>query len=340
MAIIMGILAAALASAPAAAASSVAQVLPTVYEAGHFFAVPETREGQRLRLMVDTGGGGGAARLYWVTAQAAKRLRLKTHTCMLDAQTPITVAELPDYKPGHGLPVPASSPCGKVLMVQDVRPEPVDDGQFSGSYLYAGGTWTFDYPARRLTLQGGAWRPDPAAHAIRLGFQHDRQGHATQGYPRIVVQVDGQPLDMLLDTGATAHPTPEGVKASGAPTVHGFGVTSYITTSVFNRWHQAHPGWRVVTNGDDLFGSRHPMRLIEVPKLEIAGWSVGPVWFTERPDPPFHEMMSSMMDRQIEGSVGANVFGHFVMTLDYPRETAWFHCMTGCEPAATPPPAP
>jgi len=46
------------------------------------------------------------------------------------------------------------------------------------------------------------------------------------------------------------------------------------------------------------------------------------------------------MDKQIEGSVGANVFEHFVMTLDYPRETAWFRCVTGCKAITTPPPAP
>ncbi|MBD8898069.1 hypothetical protein [Rhodanobacter sp. DHG33] len=343
MAIIMGILATALATTPAAAPSATARVLPTVYEAGHFYAVPETVDGQKLRLIVDTGGGGGAIRLYWVTAETADRLHLKTHTCKLDDGS-ATVAELPEYKPNLGLPPPTSGPCGKGLMVQDVSRNPSwnahDSGQFSGSYMYSQGIWTFDYPQRRLVLQGQPWRPDSEAHATHLGFQRDDQGRATLGYPRIVIHVDGQPLDMLLDTGATAHPTAEGEQATDTPTVNGIGVTSYITTSVFNRWHQAHANWRVVTNGDDYFGPKHPMRLIEVPKVEIAGWSVGPVWFTERPDAPFHGMMSSLMDKQVEGSVGANVFQHFVMTLDYPGEKAWFRCATGCKPAATPPPAP
>ena len=154
------------------------------------------------------------------------------------------------------------------------------------------------------------------------------------------IRVDGQPLDMLLDTGATAHPTPAGKKASGTPTVNGLGVTSYITASVFNRWHKAHPDWRVVGDGDDLGGPKHPMPIIEVPEVEIAGWSVGPVWFTERPDPAFHDMMSSMMDKRIEGAVGGNVFRRFVMTIDYPQATAYFRCVRGCKPAATPPPGP
>lgn len=343
MAIIMGILATALAIAPAGVAPARAQVLPTVYEAGHFYAVPETADGQKLKLVVDTGGGGGTVRLYWITTQAAKRLHLKIHTCKLDDDS-VTVADLPKYKPSLGLPPPVSSPCGKVVMIQDVSQDPYwnvrDDGQFSGSYLYSQGIWSFDYPDKRLTLQGHSWRPDSSAHATQLGFKRDSHGRVLYGYARIVIGVDGKPLDMLLDTGATARPTVEGEQTSRPPTVNGTGVTSYITSSMFNRWHQAHPDWRVVANGDGLLGPKRTMRLIEVPKVEIAGWSLGPIWFTERPDPPFHEMMSSMMDRQIEGSAGANVFQHFVMTLDYPHETAWFRCVAGCKPAVTPPRAP
>ena len=142
-------------------------------------------------------------------------------------------------------------------------------------------------------------------------------------------------------TPAPPHnPTAESQRISGTPTVDGYGVTSYITTGVLERWHRAHPDWRVVTDGDDLFGPKHTMRLIEVPKLEIAGWTVGPVWFTERPDRNFREVMSSYMDKQVEGAVGGNVFGHFAMTIDYPHATAYFRCVRGCKAVATPPPAP
>jgi hypothetical protein len=342
MTIFMGLLATALATGPATSTPATAQVLPTVYEAGHFYAVPETVDGQKLKLVVDTGGGGGGG-MYWITAEAAKRLHLKTHACKLGDDS-IPVADLPKYKPGLGLPPPAASLCGKVVMVQDVPKgyawNAHDEGQFSGSYLYSRGIWTFDYPDERLTLQGDSWRPDSAAHATHLGFQRDSHGQATSGYARITIRVDGKPLDMLLDTGATAHPTAEGEKTSGTPTVNGLGVTSYVVASVFERWHKAHPDWRVVVNGDAAFGPERPMPLIEVPRVEIAGWSVGPMWFTERPDPAFHDMMSSMMDKQVEGAVGGNVFRHFVMTIDYPHETAWFRCVSGCKPAATPPPAP
>lgn len=117
-------------------------------------------------------------------------------------------------------------------------------------------------------------------------------------------------------------------------------MTSYITARVFNRWRQAHRSRRVVTNGDDLFGTQNPMRLIEVSKVAITGWSVGPLWLTERPDGDFHSLLDPLTDKSVAGAVGANVFQHFVMTLDYPRETAGFRCVTGCKHVATPPPAP
>jgi hypothetical protein len=125
---------------------------------------------------------------------------------------------------------------------------------------------------------------------------------------------------------------------SGLPTVDGSGVTSYILASVLDRWQRAHPDWRVVEKGDDLFGPQHPVRLIEVPRLEIVGWSVGPVWFTERGDQDFHALMDPMMDKPPQGAIGGNVFEHFRMTLDYPRRTAYFGCASGC--LATPPPVP
>src|SRR5215469_7693771 len=86
-----------------------AQVVPTVYEAGHFFATPETRDGQRLRLLVDTGGGGGRG-MYWISKAAAQRLHLKNVACMADGQQ-LPVAQLPDFQAGRGLPPPGDDLC-------------------------------------------------------------------------------------------------------------------------------------------------------------------------------------------------------------------------------------
>lgn len=321
-----------LAPATVIATSQPARVIPTVYEAGHFYAVPQTANGQELRLLVDTGGGGGSG-MYWITQPAANRLGLKVRACEAEGES-LSVADVPNFAPERGLPPPLldRSPCGKTLLVQGDA-YPGNDGQLGAGYL-PGRVWTFDYPARRLILEGTSWRPDPKAHATALGFLRDAKGNTISGFARVTVDVDGQEIDMLLDTGATAHPTEAGKKASGTSTVRGEGVTSYITQSVFERWHKEHPQWRVVQAGDDLFGPSHVVPIIEVPKVKIAGWTVGPVWFTLRPDKSFHEFMGQWMDKKPDGSVGANIFRHFVMTLDYPNAAAYFRCADDCKAAA------
>lgn len=80
---------------------------------------------------------------------------------------------------------------------------------------------------------------------------------------------------------------------------------------------------------------RFKASIIEVPSLEIAGCSVGPVRFTEWPDDAFHRMMAEIMDKPPAGTVGGNALDHFVMTVDYPRATAWFTCVRGCTAAGS-----
>ena len=208
------------------------------------------------------------------------------------------------------------------------KPIADEDGILGAGYM-PHFVWTFDYPAKILRIESDDWKPAAEAHPAKLGFQRNDRGGMASGMPRITLTIDGQPLDMLLDTGATAFPTQKGIQAAGTDVVHGVGTTSYVTTSVMNRWHQQHPSWRMVEDGDEFEGSKS--RLIEVPKVQIAGWLIGPVWFTERADTNFGSNgISQYTDEDVHGAAGANLFRYFSMTLDYPRETAWFKCVRHC----------
>ncbi|SEM41324.1 hypothetical protein SAMN05428989_3783 [Pseudoxanthomonas sp. GM95] len=110
-------------------------------------------------------------------------------------------------------------------------------------------------------------------------------------------------------------------------TEKGIGVTSYIDKAVLDRWHQEHPDWIVIDDGDELLPVQGDMRVIRVPNVMVAGWSVGPVWFTERPEGTFGPKgMGAHMDAPVVGAAGANLWQHFVMTLDYPHDAAWLTC--------------
>jgi hypothetical protein len=327
----------ALASSAGAASASID--VPVQYQAGRVLAEPRTASGQTLKLWVDTGGGGGGG-MYLLTDAAVGRLHLATGQLDL-GQGPIPVADLPVFAAAAGVPAPAGGHAKAIVVPAKSFQGPDDpmhyDGMLGAGYLPGAPAthdrvWTFDYPGQRLTLRGKGWQPDAGAHSMLLHFPLDAQGHLTAGFARIVIKVDGQPLSLLLDTGATGYPTASAMTAEGGnATVR---ATSFITTSQFERWHKAHPRWRVVENADRLRMKGAPVRAIEVPDIEIAGWQTGPVWFTERPDKNFHDFMSSMMDSRVEGALGGNAFEHFAMTIDYGHATAWFRCVRGCRPAS------
>jgi hypothetical protein len=295
--------------------------IPADYEVGHFFATPSTAKGQRLRLVVDTGGGG-AAGLYPLWKKNIEKADIAVTPCG-EGEDQVEVAHLAPSV-WRGLPVIPGRPCDATALLIDGGSIAGEDGQLGAGYL-PHFIWTFDYPDQALWLEDNNWKPSNGMRKVPLGFMENDTGDKLTGFPRVTLTIAGEPIDLLLDTGATAGPTEAGIKATGIDTAGGVGVTSYITTSVLERWHREHPLWRVVENGDHLLGLK--ARLIEVPKVEIAGWSIGPLWFTERPDRNFgQDFMSRWMDQEIVGAAGANLWQHFVMTLDYPRDAAWLAC--------------
>ncbi|WP_223643741.1 hypothetical protein [Corallococcus sp. EGB] len=190
-----------------------------------------------------------------------------------------------------------------------------------GQAWFAGRVWTFDYPGRNLWLRAEGDLPKVAPpHRVTLGFPSDSAGKRQANYPRIQVRVNGETLDLLFDTGATLSLTESAQKALAdeRPAIR---ATSFITRSTYERWHQRHPDWRVIEDGDtNVPGST----LIEVPYIEVAGHEVGPVWFTTRPDPNFREFMSQFMDEPVEGALGGNALRFFRVTVDYTQAVAVF----------------
>lgn len=318
--------------------AALAAPLPSRFEADRVFATPATTKGETLRLYTDTGGGTNL-----LCREAAQRLRLPLGAVAPDAETEAELGKnlartrLPRFAAGKGIPVNADGDAN--FLVYDCR----NGGYFGEGLLsqhwFAGRTWTWDYPAQRLSLEDPAWQAPSGARAVPLGFRAAGGGSAAFHMPRIGVRIDGKEIDLLLDTGATGAPTKDALAAQPMPApVNGARAASFITRSTLESWHAAHPDWPIVEKADAMFAPKFIARAIRVPAVDVAGWHVGPVWFVERPDSAFRQMMSSMTDRPVEGALGGNALTHFRMTLDYTRATAYFQCLRDC--AATPPPAP
>lgn len=204
-------------------------VLPTTFESGHFYANPELDNGKRMRMMLDTGGGGYPT--MFISQLQADRLGMKAdHACEADGRT--HQAASPAFAASQALP-DMSEFCRGVILAPADGAQAID-GQIVPAY-FRGGTWTFDYPKHQVLLRATGWHPPKTAHKTALGFKRlpdNRHG----AWPRITVRVDGRDVDMLLDTGATARPTADGLKENPQGVTDGISVGSYIVQSTMRRW--------------------------------------------------------------------------------------------------------
>ena len=294
--------------------------LPATLENGRFFVTPATAETHRtIRLFTDTGGG------YFLGETGARALGIEVDPDRLPKEgakdfDPQTVA-WPDWSANAWIPASHSS---ATLPIFPDRPG------VGGTYLrngmlgapwFGGRCWEFDYAAGTLRLLPDAALPQvPDEHRVALGFQKDADGAPTMHFPRITVRIDGEPVELLFDTGATVRLAPEALTAlaDGLPAER---ATGFIVESVAKRWREAHPDWRFIEAADlNIPG----MGLLQVPAVEIGGYTTGPVWFTLRPDGNFHQYMSQWMDKPIDGALGGNALAGFRVTVDYPSETATF----------------
>ena len=275
--------------------------LPVRYDGDRYYAEPTTSGGAKLSLLADTGGG------LFLTEDAASRCGIVPRHILGKA-----IARLPAFQINHWIPEPTGGERWMPVVSGD------GDGML-GQRWFAGGIWTFDFPRRKLILRLAPFAPSQQAlqHSTPLGFRKE-YGMRTSNHPRFIVTVDGQPLDALFDTGATVWLTPQALSIVNDGTASAR-ATSFVRASVFERWHTAHPDWRVIENGC----AKSCETLIEVPLVQVAGVGTGPVWFTRRADAHL-DWISRFMDKRVSASMGGNFFRHFRVTIDYPAAVAYF----------------
>lgn len=292
-------------------APSLANTLPSKFQDNLIFLTPTLTDGTPMTFFTDTGGG-------W---NAIAKERVEAH------QWPITekmsngkrteLVDMPIFAEGASIPLAGMNNwfAGKLLTPTQEKIGHHYDGTLGGRW-HAEKIIDFDYLNSTISVLDSL--PETSAmHRLPLGFQKGENGQYTTAFPSMDIQVDGETLPMLLDTGASATPSDAAKRVlnSTSKTV----ATSFIVASVFDAWRTKHPDWQVIENGCVYSGAD----MIEVPSIDIAGQTVGPVWFTRREDHNFHDFMSSMMDRKIDGALGGSALQYVRIIVDYPSENAF-----------------
>ncbi|QSQ14389.1 hypothetical protein [Myxococcus landrumensis] len=288
--------------------------LPVLFNDDLVLVQPTTREGRTLTFFTATGGS------LFIQPDTATQLELPRISKPLNAEVTLDWVRLPDFQTGAWIPTPSG---GDGLL--PVVPIALEAGTFGDGVLgapwFAGRVWTFDYPGGKLWLRAPGDLPRvEERHRVALGVRSDSTGQRAPPIPRIQIRVDGEVLDLSLDTGAVMWLSESARKALADERSTGR-AASLISLSTYERWHQRHPDWRIIEEGDaNLPGAF----LIEVPRIELAGHEVGPVWFTTRPDAAFREFSSQSMDKPVEGALGGNALKFFRVTVDYIQAVAVF----------------
>ncbi|MBV8172633.1 MAG: hypothetical protein JO219_11955 [Candidatus Eremiobacteraeota bacterium] len=251
--------------------------LPALFKGGRPFLHLSASDGSRALAWLDTDGGGFIANSF------AQRTRSPVNNGR--AALPQFVPPLPPVGGDGTLPVIAPDPKDAILAGVDVQ---------LGSSWFAGRVWTIDYRNQAIT-----WHPDgrsitsDAINPVKLHFP-------TPNYPSLPVVVEGELIEMMLDTAASL------VERTGSVVA-----TSFITHERFAKWHGAHPEWSVrnIAAGIDW---------IEVPEVRILDVPMGAVSFTTRPGDDVFE------GEHVAGKLGSNGWAFHVLMLDYVRGIAAF----------------
>ncbi|MBV8370028.1 MAG: hypothetical protein JO036_14035 [Candidatus Eremiobacteraeota bacterium] len=259
-----------------------------------------------LRVLLDTGG------FDLIESDAVTRFGLERVPIELRSGRRETVV-FPDWI-GTSFPPPATRwLVARPNALRDGFAAPVD-ATLGPAYLLEH-TLTVDYPHRTIAL---GTPPDGGA-AVPLTLAVGRpaaEGVPPEVYALVGVNVAGEALTMLLDTGATAR-VRDAVKRSvedGEP-IH---QVCLIESAVLQRWHRAHPRWTFMESAFDVAGDRDgsASAAILVPELRIGDLRAPPTWFVERRDASTFAALSKAFGKPVSGDLGGDALRRWRVTFD------------------------
>jgi hypothetical protein len=275
--------------------------------AGNVVVLTPADEAHRtLRVLLDTGG------FDLIESDAATRFGLERAPVELRSGKRETVA-FPSWIAMSFPPPTTRWLVARPNALRDGFAPPID-ATLGPAYLLEHAL-TVDYPHRTIELGG----PSDGGTAVPLTLAVGRPAAAglpPEAYALVGVTVAGEPLTMLLDTGATAR-VREPVKRyvdDGEP-VHQI---CLIEGSVLHRWHRAHPRWTFAESAFDVAGDSNgaASAAILVPELRIGNLPAPPTWFVERRDASTFAALSKALGKTVAGDLGGDALRRWRVTFD------------------------
>jgi len=288
-----------------AQAQSVA--LPARFEGNVVLLTPALRDGRRLRILIDSGG-------YDLIDPSAARLtgRLASPVA-LRGRRGRSAIPFPAFAP-PGIPLPSTRwLIARSSAFAATFALPVD-ATLGPSWMLRS-TITVDYSRRAVTLANAA------AHAASIPLRVALGPAPAPDLPPTViatidVQIAGEPLTMLLDTGSTAL---IGVAARRKmPDRSPVRQTCLLDAVVLERWHRAHPSWPYIASGAMLPGDPPGIRsaMIRVPSVAIGTLRSWATWFVARSDRSTFAELSKQLGRPVAGDLGGDALRRWKVTYD------------------------
>jgi hypothetical protein len=290
--------------------------LPSVFKNNRIFVVPTLKSSEPITFYTDTGGG-----MNMVTETASSNFSLVFKEFIASDKSQYKAMHFPSFNKGKSIPPPSHKYWGNGGLIEVDDSKLSEDG-FLGARWFADKVWRLNYlESSFYFLPDGIKTELNGYDEVPLGFQVNSEGIRTMNFPRISVTIDGEPLELLFDTGATITVSEDAAKE--LPYEKGTEIGgSYIIRSLFEKWRNSNPDWLVVERGDLIRGHTFPM--IQVPTITVGGLSTGPVWFAVRNDQTFTGWMSNMMDKPISGAIGGSGLKYYNVVIDYPKAKAYF----------------
>jgi hypothetical protein len=281
------------------------------------------------------GDSGGGISMLLPSTIEKKQLQSKLRTGLLKGMMPVKyllfedLVDISIYPP----PVPLRNLIVRDPFASVTRPflivPPTDDQTrlmaekmpemdiFLGQNFFMGKSWTIDYKHQQIWVNTPIYSEEKNKPNVqKIGFKKNSHQENIFGHASMSIEVDGEVIDVLFDTGATIMLSDEGKNhlITSANTIGG----SFIAASIFDKWRNKHPDWKYYPKSD------RTEDIIEVPFIKLGGLEVGPVLFSKRRDEAWSEGMINSMDKIVKGAIGGSALKYVKVMVDYNTELIKF----------------